>query len=64
MTEINLQSSIYCYLNMHTVRINNKIKIKAIIEALPPNNSIVRIEEKIIINVNDFTAFNFVLNVK
>ena len=37
---------------MHTVTINNKIKIKAIIEALPPNKSIVRIEEKIIINVD------------
>ena len=49
---------------MHIRRINNKINIKAIIEALPPNNSIVRIEEKIIINVNNFTVFTFVLNVK
>ena len=49
---------------MHTVTINNKIKIKAIIEALPPNKIIVRIEEKIIINVDTFTVFNFVLNAK
>ena len=49
---------------MHIRTVNNKINIKAIIEALPPNNSIVRIEEKIINSVNDFTAFFCVLNVK
>ena len=49
---------------MHTITITNKIKIKAIIEALPPNRSIVRIEEKIIINVNNFTVFTFELNAK
>ena len=37
---------------------------KAIIEALPPSNRIVIIEEKIIISDKNFTIFTFELNVK
>ena len=49
---------------MHIIKIIIKINSKAIIEALPPSNSIVIIEEKIIISDNNFSVFTFVLNTK
>ena len=50
--------------NIHIIKIIIKINSKAIIEALPPSNSIVILEEKIIISDNNFSVFAFVLNVK
>lgn len=50
--------------NIDMIKTIIKINSRAIIEALPPSNSIVRIEEKIIITDNNFNVFTFVLNVK
>ena len=50
--------------NIDIIKIIIKIYSTAIMEALPPNNSIVRIEEKIIMIDNNFTIFTFELNVK
>ncbi len=50
--------------NMHIIKIIIKINSKAIIEALPHSNSIVIIEEKIIISDNNFSVFTYVLNTK
>ena len=50
--------------NINIIKIIIKINSKAIIEPLPHSNSIVVIEEKIIISDNNFSVFTFVLNTK